>query len=62
MPFFLVPFRNLFFSSPQLGANKLYQAAFDPQFAHASGIYIIKGKVKAVRHQLSAAQLAEMLS
>lgn len=62
MPFFLVPIRNLFFSSPEAGADKLYQAAFDKQFANSSGIYLLKGKVRPIRHQLNAKELAEITS
>ncbi|NRB52294.1 MAG: SDR family NAD(P)-dependent oxidoreductase [Saprospiraceae bacterium] len=62
MPFFLVPIRNLFFSSPEAGAEKLYEAAFDRRFADSSGTYILKGKVRPIKYHLTAAELGEMTS
>lgn len=61
MPKFLVPIRNLFFSTPDKAAARLHAAATDPAFDTQNGAFIIKGKVKplpgkagdpAVRSQL----------
>ncbi len=61
MPFLLKPIRNLFFSSPEKGAEKIYKAAFDEKFSDKSGIYV-NGNIKPIQFELSESEFEEILS
>ena len=60
MPFWLKPFRNLLFKSPQQGAQSLYKAAFDPKF-QGSGLLISEGKIRPMKFEISEAEISELL-
>ncbi|MEM7104810.1 MAG: SDR family NAD(P)-dependent oxidoreductase [Bacteroidota bacterium] len=60
MPSFLKPIRNIFFKSPEYGANNLYTAAFDTKFAR-NGTYISNGKIKNFALKLSDNELEQIL-
>ncbi len=48
MPRLLVPVRNLFFSSPEKAARRIYDGAVDPGLAGHSGAFTKKGKIREV--------------
>lgn len=61
MPFWLKPIRNLFFSSPEKGAEKIYKAAFNQKFVGKSGIYI-NGNILPIQYKLTDAEFNEIIS
>jgi NAD(P)-dependent dehydrogenase (short-subunit alcohol dehydrogenase family) len=61
MPGWLVPFRNLIFSSPEKGAMKLYEAAFNQKFKEKSGVYISGNKLRAMKYALEDSGLEAIL-
>jgi len=61
MPAWLKPIRNLLFSKPEKGANKIYNAAFNADFQDKSGIYI-SGKIQPIQHQLTDSELEQMIN
>ncbi|MEM6394729.1 MAG: SDR family NAD(P)-dependent oxidoreductase [Bacteroidota bacterium] len=61
MPFWLKPIRNLFFKSPQEGAKRLYEAAFE-KYLSDSGIYVSSGKIRSLDMEISEAEIKELLS
>ncbi|MEM1337215.1 MAG: SDR family NAD(P)-dependent oxidoreductase [Bacteroidota bacterium] len=61
MPFWLKPIRNIFFRSPEEGAQQLYNAAFGGDFIN-SGAYISKGKTKKVKLEIKASEIDQLLS
>jgi NAD(P)-dependent dehydrogenase (short-subunit alcohol dehydrogenase family) len=60
MPFWLKPIRNLFFKSPEQGAENLYNGAFNESIK-GSGIYISSGKVKEMNVSITKDQVEEIL-
>lgn len=42
----LVPIRNLFFSSPEKAAQRIYDDAPNPSFDGDNGAFILKGEVE----------------
>lgn len=62
MPFWLVPFRNLFFVKPIVGGNKIYDGAFKKDFLDESGIYITGNKIQALKYELAPAEVQEILN
>ena len=61
MPFWLKPIRNLFFMSPQRGAQSLYNAAFDSKY-EGSGIFISEGKVRPMKYEMSKSEINQLLA
>ncbi|MEM6634014.1 MAG: SDR family NAD(P)-dependent oxidoreductase [Bacteroidota bacterium] len=61
MPFWLKPFRNLLFKSPEQGGKNLYAAAFDPKFK-GSGIYINEGKVREMKYEITEAEIEQVFA
>ena len=60
MPFWLKPIRNLFFKSPEQGAQNLYGGSFSDTI-EGSGIYISGGKVKVMNVSITKDQVEELL-
>lgn len=60
MPFWLKPIRNLLFQSPEQGASRLYEAAFDLQFP-SSGLYISHNKARALKCKITKEDIEELL-
>jgi NAD(P)-dependent dehydrogenase (short-subunit alcohol dehydrogenase family) len=60
MPFWLKPIRNLFFKSPEQGAQNLYDGSFSDTIK-GSGIYVSAGKVKVMNVSISQDQVEELL-
>ncbi|MEM7574642.1 MAG: SDR family oxidoreductase [Bacteroidota bacterium] len=60
MPLLLKPIRNIFFKSPDHGANELYNAAFGTEF-QKSGLYISGGKIKPIQVEITPEQIEELL-
>jgi len=48
MPKLLIPIRNLFFSTPEKGARRLYDAATDDSLDVVNGAFVVKGEAKAL--------------
>ncbi|MEM6802894.1 MAG: SDR family NAD(P)-dependent oxidoreductase [Bacteroidota bacterium] len=61
MPFWLKPIRNLFFKSPEEGAQNLYNAAFNDGYTD-SGIYVSKGKIKRIKAEIDTSNINELLA
>ncbi|MEM1321594.1 MAG: SDR family NAD(P)-dependent oxidoreductase [Bacteroidota bacterium] len=61
MPFWLKPIRNLFFMSPQRGAENLYNAAFDPKYQD-SGIFISEGKIRPMKVEITKEEIGLLLA
>ena len=61
MPFWLKPIRNLFFKSPEHGAQSLYNAAFDSKYK-ASGIFISEGKIRPMKYEISKDEINQLLA
>ena len=57
MPGWLMPIRNLFFMSPQRGAQSLYNAAFSKKYK-GSNIFINAGKVLSLKIELTDKEVA----
>ncbi|MEL6561888.1 MAG: SDR family NAD(P)-dependent oxidoreductase [Bacteroidota bacterium] len=60
MPFWLKPIRNLFFKSPEQGAENLYNGAFNSSIK-GSGIYVSSGKVKDMKVMITKDQVEELV-
>ena len=60
MPFWLKPIRNLFFKSPEQGAQNLYDGSFSDTIK-GSGIYVSGGKVKVMNVSINKDQVEELL-
>lgn len=60
MPFWLKPIRNLFFKSPEQGAESLYNGAFSDSIK-GSGIYVSGGKVKDMKVSINKQEIIELL-
>lgn len=61
MPFWLKPIRNMFFKSPEEGAQNLYDAAFDDQIK-GSGGYFSNGRIKRMNVKINEAEVNQLLS
>lgn len=61
MPFWLKPIRNLLFMSPRKGADSLYNAAFSDKYK-GSGLFISEGKVKAMKYEITPAEIEQLLT
>ncbi|MEM6317896.1 MAG: SDR family NAD(P)-dependent oxidoreductase [Bacteroidota bacterium] len=61
MPFWLKPIRNLFFKSPEFGAQNLYSAAFDAKYK-ASGIFVSEGKIRPMKYKITQAEVNQLLA
>lgn len=46
MPRLLVPVRNLFFSTPDKAAERIYDTAINPALDGVNGAFVMKGKIK----------------
>ncbi|MEO0528674.1 MAG: SDR family NAD(P)-dependent oxidoreductase [Bacteroidota bacterium] len=60
MPILLRPIRNLFFKSPEYGADSLYNGAFNKNY-QGSGIYLSGDKVKPIRVTISDEEIERLL-
>lgn len=60
MPKWLLLLRNLFFSEPKKGAEKLYSGAFNKTFSDKSGVYISQNKTKLIQKKISLYEVVEM--
>ena len=61
MPFWLKPIRNLFFMSPERGAQSLYNAAFDSKY-QSSGIFISEGKIRPMKFEITNKEINQLLA
>jgi NAD(P)-dependent dehydrogenase (short-subunit alcohol dehydrogenase family) len=59
MPFWLKPIRNLFFMSPERGAQSLFNAAFDSKYK-GSGIFINEGKVRPMKYEITNEEINQL--
>ncbi|WP_299218645.1 SDR family NAD(P)-dependent oxidoreductase [uncultured Aquimarina sp.] len=60
MPLLLKPIRNLFFKTPQYGADNLYKGAFNTNNI-GSGIYLSGNKVKPIKVNISKEEIEQLL-
>lgn len=61
MPFWLRPIRNLFFSTPEKGAQHIYDAAFSLDIK-GSGIFVSEGKVRPMKYAIKEAEVETLLA
>lgn len=61
MPFWLKPIRNLVFSSPEKGADRLYECAFATDDRFDSPAFVVKGKARPMKFRLDDEGLAMVL-
>ncbi|MEO1482203.1 MAG: SDR family oxidoreductase [Myxococcota bacterium] len=61
MPFWLKPIRNLIFSSPDKGAEKLYECAFSQRDRFPSPAFVVKGKPRPMKLQLDREGFSQVL-
>jgi NAD(P)-dependent dehydrogenase (short-subunit alcohol dehydrogenase family) len=63
MPPWLKPIRNLFFSSPEKAALRVYEDATNPLFASANGALVLNRKLKTLPHNSGDPEVqAELLA
>lgn len=61
MPALLKPIRNLLFSSPEKGANRIYNVAFDAKYAEQTGFFVNEGgKIKSFKKALTKSELNQL--
>jgi NAD(P)-dependent dehydrogenase (short-subunit alcohol dehydrogenase family) len=62
MPKWLILLRNLFFSEPKKGAEKLYSGAFNKNFTDKNAVYITNNKIKPTQKELSLSEVVQIAS
>ena len=61
-PIFMKFIAHLFFNEPEYGAQRLYNAAFDPRFSAENRAYITGDKVVAIKYGLTAQDKTALLA
>ncbi|MEM1121642.1 MAG: SDR family NAD(P)-dependent oxidoreductase [Bacteroidota bacterium] len=61
MPFWLKPIRNLFFKSPEYGAQNLYDAAFADKY-QKSGIFVSEQKIRPMQYEITRPEIDQLLA
>lgn len=52
-PGFVKYFARMFFSEPEVGSQRIYNAGFNERFSAENGVYISGDKVIAIKHGMS---------